>query len=295
MESHESSAKVLSDLLKGPNLVVAPSCYDPLTAKLIEELKFPACSLGGYALGASRCVAEPMLTLTEMVTASADICAAVKIPMIVDAGTGFGGPANIYRGVKEFSRVGVAAIHIEDQVYPKHVGYHKGRTEIVSKEMMIERLHAAFEGRKDRDLLIIARTDARGAINGGYEEALERVRVYAEVGADMIMVFPRTENEAATFAKLISTPLVYALPEGRTSRPDLSLDRIQELGYRLVIPSEACILLSYRYIKDAYRRLKETGTLGMDPTENSQTRVEIETTLGIDLFYSLERRCLERR
>ena len=168
---------LLRQMLAGKNIVVAPGAHDALTAKIIEQVGFGAVYMTGYGQAASH-LGKPdvgLLTMTEMLSRAANIVEAVNVPVIADADTGFGNAVNVMRTVREYEKAGVAAIQLEDQVAPKKCGHMTGR-QVVSKEEMVGKIKAAVDVRKDRDFMIIARTDARTV--HGIGEALERAKAY---------------------------------------------------------------------------------------------------------------------
>src|SRR3984893_4141470 len=171
-------------MVQGPGIIHLPMAYDPLTARIAEKVGFRALYLGDYALGASSCIPEPLLTLDEVLTATRRIAAAVNIPLLVDAGTGFGDPIHVFRTVQEFERADAASIHLEDQVYPKRVHYHKGVEHVIPAEDMCTKIRFAVRARKDPDFVIVARTDAMRT--DGFAEGVRRANLYAEAGADMM-------------------------------------------------------------------------------------------------------------
>jgi methylisocitrate lyase len=216
----------LKELLKQERIIVAPGCFDPLSAKIVEKVGFPACYLGGWAVGAHLAITEPLTTLTEMVDVSRNIASALKIPLIVDADSAFGHLPMVQRTVSSFEQSGVAAIHLEDQVVPKRLHYHKGEIDMISIDEMMQKLEHALNARKNHDFLIIARTDAGRNKDEPFTNAIERANIYATSGADMVMVFPRNEEEMALAPKKINHPLVYVASEG-LGRPIPSPDELQ--------------------------------------------------------------------
>ena len=147
---------VFREMLESPGIIHAPIAYDPLTARIAEQVGFRALDLGGYALGASSCVPEPLLSLEEVLMATRRITAAVSIPLMVDGGAGYGDPAHVIRTVQELERAGAAAVHIEDQIYPKRVHYHKGLEHVIPAEEMCEKIRYAVRSRRDPDFVIAA-------------------------------------------------------------------------------------------------------------------------------------------
>ena len=127
---------------------MAPACFDPLTARIAAGVGFECIALGGYALGSASAISEPLMTMTEVVDAARRITLGVDVPLIVDAATGFGDPLHVMRTVREFERAGVAAIHIEDQVFPKRAHYHRDyREHTVSAEEMVDKVRFACQAR----------------------------------------------------------------------------------------------------------------------------------------------------
>src|SRR5919108_777847 len=177
----------LRQLLRQSGIIVAPGAYDCLTAKLIEREGFPAVYMTGAGTALTR-LGKPDLgfaTLSEMVANAGAMASTVSIPLIADADTGYGGTLNVYRTVQEYERVGAAALHIEDQVFPKRCGHLDGK-QVVPIEEMVIKLHAAVEARTDEDFVLIARTDALAVT--GLDDTLRRCRPNTRAGADVLFV-----------------------------------------------------------------------------------------------------------
>src|SRR5579862_5144841 len=175
----------LRELLKGKEPVLAPGAYDALSARIIEQAGFPAVYMTGFGTAASL-LGRPdvgLLGMSEMVANAARIAQAVDVPVIADADTGYGNPLNVIRTVREYERVGVSAIHIEDQTLPKKCG-HMDNKQVIAAGEMVEKICAAVQARRSAEFLIIARTDARDV--EGLDSALRRARMYRESGADAI-------------------------------------------------------------------------------------------------------------
>src|ERR1700730_12534928 len=169
---------VFREMLATPGIIHAPIAYDPLSARIAQRVGFRCLDLGGYALGASSCVPEPLLSLEEVLSATRRITAAVDIPLMVDGGAGFGDPTHVIRAVRELEHAGAASVHIEDQVYPKRVHYHKGTEHVISAEEMCEKIQYAARARRDPDFVIAARTDAMRTHD--YSEGIRRARLSAQ-------------------------------------------------------------------------------------------------------------------
>ncbi|WP_273844053.1 isocitrate lyase/PEP mutase family protein [Rubrobacter calidifluminis] len=250
----------LRELLESGGLVAAPGVYDALGARLVEEAGFPAVYMTGFgsaaALGGMPDVG--LLTMSEMVENARRIAQAVDIPLIADADTGYGNPLNVIRAVKSYESSGVAAIHIEDQVFPKKCGHLSGK-QVVPVEEMVQKVRAAIYAREDQDFVIIARTDARAV--EGLGRAIERARAYREAGADVLFVEAvESEEEAETVAReLAGTPLLFNWVEGGKT-PPVSAECLEEMGYSLVIFPISTLLGATREMRRVLREIRERGT-----------------------------------
>src|SRR4051794_17331394 len=290
----ESMTTRLRRLVAQPGLIVAPACFDPLTARIAASVGFECIALGGYAYGAASAISEPLLTMAEVVEAARRITAVVDVPLIVDAATGFGEPLHVIRTVREFERAGVAAIHIEDQIFPKRAHYHRDyREHTVSAEEMVDKVRFACDARRDPDFVIIARTDTMRT--EGYDEGIRRARLYAEAGADMVMLFPNTSEEAARAPADCPVPLVYVNSSGnRVSRPVYPTSELERLGYKIAYDAISTTIASFQATGALLRRLKETGLTGLDPAEAIAGRKAIEDTIGLEEHYAVEEETVER-
>ena len=223
----------LRALLRGPDMIIAPGAYDPLTAMLVAQAGFPAVYMTGAGSSVSRGYPDfGLLTGSEMVTNAASMARAVEIPLVADADTGYGNELNVVRTVQDYERAGVAGIHIEDQVSPKRCG-HLDDKEIVPREDWLAKIRAAAFARRDSDFLVIARTDSRAV--AGFDEAIARANAALAAGADMAFVeAPQTIEEVAAVPKLVRGPCLLNVVRGGKT-PDLDLREAQAFGYRLAI------------------------------------------------------------
>jgi 2-methylisocitrate lyase-like PEP mutase family enzyme len=225
----------LKELLTGDGIVVAPGVYDGLSARIAAAAGFTALYCSGGAVARSSGVPDlGLLTMTEVLARLREVIDATSLPVIADADTGYGNAVNVVRTVREFERLGAAAIHLEDQVAPKKCGHYAGQ-ELISAEEMVQKLGAAVDTRKE--MLIIARTDARG--QAGLEEAIRRGRMYAEAGADIVFIeAPTSREEIETIARSVDAPLLINMFEGGRT-PLLPAADLAAMGYRLmVVPSD---------------------------------------------------------
>jgi 2-methylisocitrate lyase-like PEP mutase family enzyme len=228
-----SQASELRELLRRDAIVTAPGAYDCITARMIEQAGFSAVYMTGA--GTAAALGYPdygLVTMSEMVENAGRIAAAVKTPVIADADTGYGNELNMVRTVREYEQRGVAGIHIEDQGFPKKCGHLENKA-IIPLEDYLAKIRAAVGARRDRDFLIIARTDARAVL--GFEEAIRRANASLDAGADMAFVeAPETLEEVAAVPRLVHGPcLLNMVWRGKT--PDAGLGEAQAMGYKLAI------------------------------------------------------------
>ena len=239
---------------------MAPGAFDPLAARLVEEAGFPAVYMTGFGTSAAL-LGRPdvgLLTMTEMVDNARRIADCVDIPVIADADTGYGNPLNVIRTVGAYEAAGVAGIHLEDQVAPKKCGHMEGKLVIPAGEMA-QKIRAAVQARTRPDFVIIARTDARAV--EGLEQALDRARRYREAGADALFIEAVTsEDEAAEAARAFpDVPLLFNWAEGGKT-PPISLDRLRELGYRIVIFPISTLLAATAAMRRVLGEIAQSGT-----------------------------------
>jgi 2,3-dimethylmalate lyase len=251
----------LRELLAGPRPVVAPGAYDALSARLVEQAGFGVVYMTGFGSTASL-IGRPdvgLLTGTEMIDNARRIVAAVGVPVIADADTGYGNAVNVVRTVQGYEQAGVAGIHLEDQVMPKKCGHMSGKA-VIGVDEMVGKIRAAVAARRDPDLLLIARSDA--AAVDGLAATITRGRAYADAGADLLFVeAPTSEDDIATVAAELHgvAPLVFNWAEGGRT-PPLSLDRIAELGFSLVLFPIGTLLAATAGIRALLATLRTDGT-----------------------------------
>jgi carboxyvinyl-carboxyphosphonate phosphorylmutase len=250
----------LRALLDSGQTIVAPGAFDPLSARLVEEAGFPAVYMTGFGTSAAL-IGRPdvgLLTMTEMAGNAGRIAACVDIPVIADADTGYGNPLNVIRTVGAYEAAGVAGIHIEDQVAPKKCGHMEGKL-VIPAEEMVQKVRAAVEARTQPDFVIIARTDARAP--EGLERALQRGRMYRAAGADALFIEALTSEAEAREAieAFPGVPLLFNWAEGGKT-PPISLERVKELGYRIVIFPIAALLAATGGMRRILREIAQAGT-----------------------------------
>jgi methylisocitrate lyase len=281
------------ELLDRPGLVPQPTVFDPLGARMAEEIGFEGLSLGGYAMGAHLACSEPMLTLDEVADITRHITRFTSLPLMVDAGAGWGEPVHVMHTTRVLEQAGAASIHIEDQQYPKRVHYHKGVEHLVELDEMLMRIRAAVEARTDPNLVIVARTDA--IRTDGYDEGIRRAAACIEAGAEAIMIFPSDEDETRRVPQdLPGVPLVYVNSTGnRFGRGVFSHAQLEEWGWKVV--NDAITLTNV--VAQAMRRylltFKATGEPGVDADEMIVVRQQLEDTIGLDDLYRIEAKTVE--
>ena len=274
----KTTTKLRQDLNSG-SMVVAPFVLNALHAKIAESVGFQAVYMTGAGTAAERGFPDVgLLTMTEMVANAKYIANAIDIPVICDADTGYGNPLNVQRTVREYEAAGVAAIHLEDQVFPKKCGFFEGK-QVIPVEEHVQKIRAAQDARTDPDFVIIARCDAYAVT--GWQDTIERCNAYVEAGADLVFVDGiKSEADIQNYAKDMS-----GLP--RMYNGDLMNTKdMDALGYKLMICGST-IWLIYQQVKDSFEELKATGAV--DP-KRFATRWDVAALLGLDEVYELERK-----
>jgi 2-methylisocitrate lyase-like PEP mutase family enzyme len=249
---------------RAPGLVIAPGAYDGLSARLIEQAGFDVVYMTGSG-AANSLLGQPdvgLTTMTEMAGQAARICAAVDLPVVADADTGYGGLLNVRRTVQEYERAGVAGLHIEDQTFPKRCGHFAGKT-VVPLEEGVSRIRAALAARHDPDLVIIARTDA--AAVEGLDAALQRARAYEDAGADMLFVeAPHGIDELQTIGHSFRVPLIANMVEG-SATPILPAAELEAMGFKLVLHAGALLRSAALAMEEVLAHIREhRSTLGIE-------------------------------
>jgi 2-methylisocitrate lyase-like PEP mutase family enzyme len=278
--------QTLKKLLQRNQLLVAPGCFDGLSARLVQEAGFEAAYLSGGAIARSMGIPDiGLVTMSESIERAAQVVSAIQIPVIADADTGYGNAVNLVRSVREFERIGVAAIHIEDQITPKRCGHLDGK-EVISRAEMEMKLKAALDTRTDPDFCIIARTDARGV--HGLEDAIGRAQAFAKLGVDAIFVeAPQSESELAEIPKrLPDVPLLVNVFKGGKT-PMLPMERLQQMGYRIAIYPSETQRAAIHAMRSALTTLRREGTT--ESIDASLTTFkERDKVVGLDDWQKIE-------
>ena len=287
----------LRSLLKKGTFIYMPAVIDPLGGRMAERIGFKAVYAGGYATGSSLTITEPLLTMTEQVEFAKRIARACSIPLICDAGAGFGEPLHTMRTVSEFITAGIAGIHIEDQLYPKRAHYHKYVAQTIAVKEFVDKIKMACRARDalDKSFVIIARSDS--CRFEGLEEAIKRINQAAAVGADLGLVFPCNHRQALAAPQKSKLPLIWVQSRGnRDGRPLYNNKQLREMGYIGCIDAQIHIGISYYYLEKALKEIKRTGDYsGLTEDQWVQTRQQIEDLCGLEAYYIVEEDTVEKK
>lgn len=286
----------LRRLLRARKFLELPAVYDPLAARIAESMGFKTLYNGGFVTGGMSTISEPLLTMTEQIGVAADITRAVDVPLVMDAGAGWGEPLHTMRTVRECIRAGVAGVHIEDQLFPKRAHYHTYVAHNIPRGEYRDKIALACRQRdeSDKDFVIIARSDA--CREQGYAEAVARMHIAADAGADMGLIFPRDHKEAVRTPKLCRLPMIYVQSRGnRDGRPDYSYGELRDMGYAGCIDAILAVGVHYHFLREAFRELKETGDFsGLTKAEFVAARKGVEDLIGLEEYYRIERSTVEK-
>lgn len=280
-----SPAQQLRQLLDQPGILVMPGCYDAFSARLIERAGFRVTFMGGFAVSASR-IGMPdtgLISYAEMLDQGRNICSAVSIPVIGDGDTGYGNALNVQRTVKGYARAGFACVMIEDQVAPKRCGHTRGK-QVVPRDEAVSRIQAAVDARnEDSDILVLARTDANAS--DGIDEAIARVKSFAEAGADITFLeAPRNEDEMRAYCEQVAGPKMANLVE-QGDTPMLPPARLEALGYKLALYPLTLILAAQRAMAEALDGMSR----GTHPDALADF-AELREVVGFPDYYEAEKK-----
>jgi 2-methylisocitrate lyase-like PEP mutase family enzyme len=248
--------------MKSDTTLFVPGCYNALSARVLEQVGFPAVYMTGYgtSLALLGLPDAGLATMTEMHLNARYIANAVSVPVIADADNGYGNAVNVIRAVREYIQTGVAAIHLEDQVAPKRCGHVAGR-EVIPLEEAVGKYRAADMVRReiDPDFVLIARTDARGAHGGSLDEAIQRANAYLAAGADLAFVeAPTSVEEVRRICSEVKGPIFYNMTG---VSPRFTMAQMQELGIAVAITPGATFRVTMQAIYDFAVALREQGPL----------------------------------
>ncbi len=281
------------NLLKRPGILIAPGAYDAFTGKIIEKTGFDVVYLPGGGTSYST-LGRPdigLVTMSEMVAKATYLAEAVSLPIVADADTGYGNALNVIRTVKAYERAGISCIQMEDQIIPKRCGHMAGKI-LVSAEEMVGKVKAACDARTDQNFCIMARTDARAV--EGLQQAIDRAHAYREAGADILFIeAPQSEAEMEQLCgEFRGIPLMANMVEGGKT-PIIPADRLQELGYKIVIYPSAATRAVAKTITELMRTIKETGS-SKDFLDRMYLFDDINTILDLAAIREHEKQYLPR-
>ena len=286
-----SARSELRAMLSGGETIVAPSAYDPIGARIVESLGFRAVYTGGYISGAHLAVTEPLMTMTEQVEVARRVAGAVDLPVICDAGAGYGDPVHTMRAVRTYEDAGLGGMHIEDQVYPKRASYHMGLEHVTPLDEFLEKMRYALQARQDKDFVIIGRTDAFSAVEGSMDEAVRRGCALRDLGVDAVMPRGVREREdLAHFRKGVpDIPLLVI-----AGADEISVQEYRDLGYQIIIYATTSIVVAATAILDVYQHLKDTGLTGLSAPDVARLRRRVEELISLPEYYQVEAETTER-
>jgi 2-methylisocitrate lyase-like PEP mutase family enzyme len=268
--------------------VLMPGVYDALSARIAAEVGFDVVFVSGYSVSATR-LGEPdfgFVTQTEMADAARSVCRVSEAPVIVDADTGYGNPLNVIRTVNDLQDAGAAGVFLEDQVWPKKCGHMAGK-QVVPVDDHVAKLRAAADARGERDLFIVARTDARQPL--GLEAAIERCLAYKEAGADALFVeAPLSVEELEQIAEALPGPLVANMIE-RGVTPHLSRSELEQLGFNLIVCPLAALFAAARAVRAILTELRDEETTA-GAIDSLMAFEELNALVGLEARYADEAR-----
>ena len=280
------------DLLGKKTALLAPAVFNPLSARLAEQAGFKVLYLGGGLLGYVKTVLEANLGLTEMVQAGVEIRAACNLPLILDGTCGWGDPMHVGFSVRAAEAAGFCAIEIEDQLLPKRAHHHAGIEHMIAQELMVDKVCEAVRARRDREFVIIARTN--GVRASSMDDALRRATAYREAGADVLYLSPRTPEEMRFVGERLGPPLMFSLPGDGPQDLGISLDELGVLGYRLLSVTTPALWF-HRAMQQGYHALAAGKPVpALAGTSRKAEQDALHETLGLDALLALEKATVEK-
>ena len=272
--------------LKSGKLLRMPGAFSPLVAMAIQRHGFDGVYISGAALSADLGLPDiGLTTLSEVATRGGAIARVTDLPALIDADTGFGEALNMARTVNTLEDAGLCGCHLEDQVNPKRCGHLDGKS-LVTTQAMVEKVRAAVGARRDKNFLIMARTDARAA--EGLDGAIARAKAYVDAGADAI--FPEAladEGEFEKFRKALQVPLLANMTEFGKSKL-LSAKQLSDLGFNIVIYPVTTLRLAMKAIEDGLAAIKDKGTQE-SLVSQMQTRAELYELLRYEAYAQFDK------
>jgi methylisocitrate lyase len=288
----DARVEKLSQLIKGPDLIVAPVALNPIMAQMAVLAGFKAAYLSGGSLGWYKGVTEAGLSLSEMIQVVVDIRTVCRIPVVLDAGGGWGDPVHIHRTVTMSEAAGVECVEIEDQLLPRRVQHHVGIDNLVPLKLAADRIREAVAARTDPNLLIVGRTNAVRV--EGMDDALRRAEAMKQAGADLLFVWGRKPEEMRFIAERLPAPLMtFAPPDGWSSFP-VSKAEMAQMGYRLAASSGTAFAAMMKAVRGSYEHLA-AGTMDpfLGPGGAEKEMKAAHKVTGLDRLLEIERRTMK--
>ena len=279
-------AEILRQQIASGKFLPMPSCFDGLSAKMIEQAGFDLSFMSGFAASAARLGAPDLglMSYGEVLDQARNVTEASSIPVIVDGDTGYGNAMNVYRTVSGFARAGCAGVLIEDQLSPKRCGHTPGK-DVVSREEAFDRIQAAVDAsREDTDIVIMGRTDANHT--HGLSEAIHRGQRYHELGAEIIFVeAPKSIDEMRTLCREVPGCKLANIVEGGLT-PDLPMSELEEIGYQMAVYPLTLLAASMEAMKLALNHIKNDSRQNAGLMDFS----ELRNRIGFDEYYEASSR-----
>jgi methylisocitrate lyase len=287
----QTAAARLRDLIARPTYTVVPLVLDPISALLAEAAGFEATYLGGGTLGYVKTGTEANLSLTQMAQAGLEIRAASALPLILDGQCGWGDAMHVRNTIRTAEAAGFAGIEIEDQLMPKRAHHHADREHVIDMDHMVEKIRVAVATRRDPDFVIIGRTNAMRS--AGLDEALRRAEAYRKAGADMLLILPRTADQARAIGERIEGPLFYMMMGGVASI-GMSYDELHGLGYKLINDALTPFYAAQKALQLCYQALAKGEIDPTVGTDFGSVVRRVHDVIDLPTLLDIERRTVER-
>jgi 2-methylisocitrate lyase-like PEP mutase family enzyme len=283
----------LREMINGPSLIEAPVVFNPLSAKLAQAAGFPALYLGGGGLGYIQCVTEANLTLTEMVRIGIDIRTVCPLPLILDGACGWGDPMHLHRTINMVEAAGFAGIEIEDQLLPKRAHHHIGIEHMIDAGLMSAKIREAAKARRDRNFVIIGRTNALRSST--MDDALRRAEAYRAAGADMLLVMAHKAEHFRQLGERLGPPLMTLTGDAQLRKIGLTKADLAALGFRLLVDALSPVLLFHKTMKRCYQAIASGDSAALFAPEGlGREQNELHETIGLEEMLAIERETVEK-
>ncbi|MEX2453940.1 MAG: isocitrate lyase/PEP mutase family protein [Rhodospirillaceae bacterium] len=282
----------LRTLISGNELVIAPCALNPLMALTAAEVGFKAVYMSGGSLGWLNCITEANITLPEMCDVAIDMRTACRIPIVLDAGGGWGDPVHMHRTIALTEAAGFDAIEIEDQLLPRRVHHHIGVEHLIPSELMVSKIEEAVAARTDPDLLIVGRTNALRLTD--MDDTLRRAEAMHEAGADMLFIHTRKPEEMRVLGERLPAPLMIFVPEDGYVGFGITPEELAGLGFRLAASSGSAFAAMYKAFRQSYESLMEgvyDPFLGKGGAVTAMRAAR--QTCGLDRLLEIEKRTMK--